>query len=316
MDLLKPRLVSLLRCPSCIGRLTLHAKTEEKGEITEGRLACAKCNVVYPIVRGIPRFVPNDQYVHSFSFQWNLFAQTQLDKTKKLDVDNYTTFEERTGFRGDDLEHKLVLEAGCGMGRFIDVVANVESAEVVGFDLSLAVESAFANVGSRPNVHILQADILQPPLAQETFDIVYSIGVLHHTPSPSASFLRLVSLLKRGGNIAIWVYPKYEWAMLSDVYRQVTTRLPWSMLLGVVKVMTTLHAIDDKMPRFLHHCADLLLPVSGQSDPESKILGTYDWYSPKYQFKSTNQTILSWFRHAGLVDVTFLEFPGAVRGRR
>ena len=308
--------MTILRCPQCQAKLTLHSKTKTGEEIEEGSLDCEQCITSYPILRSIPRFVPTDKYVHSFSVQWTLFAQTQLDRYRKLDTDNESTLTERTGFRRADLDGRVILEAGCGMGRFLDVSSRAPRTQVVGFDLSLAVESAFENLGRRPNVHIVQADIFSPPFSNQAFDIIYSIGVLHHTPSPSAAFLRLVPLLKQGGKIAIWVYPKYEWAMMSDIYRQVTTRMPWSMLLGVVRLMTKLHAMDDKMPKLLHRCADRLLPISGQSDPEARILGTFDWYSPKYQFKLADEEVLSWFRAAGLLDTQLLSFPGAVSARR
>jgi SAM-dependent methyltransferase len=105
------------------------------------------------------------------------------------------------------------------MGRFLEVVSKEPSATIAGFDLTLAVESAYANIGARPNVHIVPADIMKPPFRQGSFDVVFSIGVLHHTSNPKAAFGKLVPLLKREGQIAIWVYSKPKRPYLSDFYR-------------------------------------------------------------------------------------------------
>jgi SAM-dependent methyltransferase len=59
-------------------------------------------------------------------------------------------------------------------------------------DLSDAVETAYANLGKMPNVHVVQGDIYHPPFARPEgggpFDFIYSIGVLHHLPDPEAGF--------------------------------------------------------------------------------------------------------------------------------
>src|SRR5208337_3717658 len=68
----------------------------------------------------------------------------------------------------------------CGMGRFADV-ATRWGAHVVGIDLSLAAEVAARNLAGR-KATILQADVFHLPFVPESFDFIYSIGVLHHTP--------------------------------------------------------------------------------------------------------------------------------------
>ena len=53
---------------------------------------------------------------------------------------------EKTGFTPDDLRGKLVLDAGVGAGRYADVISRWGT-DVVGVDLSFAVEAAARNVG-------------------------------------------------------------------------------------------------------------------------------------------------------------------------
>src|ERR1035441_8991178 len=101
--------LSVLRCLSCQGHL-------DEGE---GELACVGCGHKYPRVNGVIRFVDAQQYSGSFGFQWHVHSHTQLD-TKESNRSE-RAFRRRTGFRPEDLAGKLVLDVGCGMGRFADV---------------------------------------------------------------------------------------------------------------------------------------------------------------------------------------------------
>ena len=311
---MKPELLPLLRCPECHSNLKLHRQSGTGHEIERGNLRCLKCGRIYPIIRSIPRFVPSDSYVRSFSVEWTVFARTQLDN--ETSAESKLTFVEKIGIEPEELSGCTVLEAGCGMGRFLDVVSQARQTRVVGFDLSLAVESAYENVGQRPNVHIVQADAMRPPFADACFDLIYSIGVLHHTPDPERAFLQLVPLLRENGWIAIWVYPKYSWAMLSELYRRATTRLPWSMTLGICKVMLLLHSFDGRVPRRLRGRFERLLPISVEANYERRLLDTFDWYSPRYQYKYTTSDVLMWFRRVNLKSLKLLHFPVSVAGTK
>ena len=103
---------------------------------------------------------------------------------------------------------KKILDAGCGNGRFAYYAAKY-GAEVWAIDLGPAVEVAQHNTQSR-NVHVVQADLHNPPFALESFDFIYSIGVLHHLPNPEAAFQNLLRFLKPGGVVQIYLYWKPE----------------------------------------------------------------------------------------------------------
>ena len=57
---MKRALIDLLRCPDCHSDLRLHDETPEQPEVESGRLLCIPCNIAYPIVGGIPRFMKCD----------------------------------------------------------------------------------------------------------------------------------------------------------------------------------------------------------------------------------------------------------------
>src|SRR5437899_55166 len=109
--------------------------------------------------------------------------------------------------------------------RWFAEIATRWGARVVGIDLSLACEVAAKNLSER-QANFFQADVFKLPFAPESFDYIYSIGVLHHTPDCEQAFKSLPQLLKPGGRIAIWLYSAYNpWYRMSDVYRNWTRRM-------------------------------------------------------------------------------------------
>ena len=184
---------------------------------------CPACAREYPEVDGIPRFA-GESYVASFGRQWNRYDVAR-------DAEDEAVFAVKTGVAPRDLKGLLVLDAGCGGGRYARV-AGRHGARVVGVDLSAAVEKAAALCSDLPDVSILQADLTRLPLAEGTFDLAFSIGVLHHGPDPRGAFAEVARRVKPGGRLAVWLYrrntPPQEW--LNSALRAVTTRLPARVL--------------------------------------------------------------------------------------
>jgi SAM-dependent methyltransferase len=216
--------LAILRCLDCQGGLASGA----------GGSVCLNCRREYPLLNGVLRFVDAQNYAGSFGFQWKLYSRTQLDDASSQRSER--AFRRRTGFRPEDLGGKLVLDVGCGMGRFAEV-ATRWGAHVFGIDLSLASEVAAKNLADR-SASIFQADVFKLPFAPESFDYIYSIGVLHHTPDCEQAFKALPKLLKPGGRIAIWLYSSYNpWYRMSDVYRKWTRRMAPERLHRLCKVV-------------------------------------------------------------------------------
>lgn len=306
---LDKEVLAVLRCISCGSRL------EEQST----GLKCVDCGRTYPNVHGVFRFVDAEQYAGSFGFQWHVHARTQLDTADSSRSDQ--DFRERTGFTPEDLAGKLVLDVGCGMGRFADI-ATRWGARVVGIDLSLACEVAARNLADR-NANFSQADVFNLPFAPESFDFIYSIGVLHHTPDCERAFKRLPGLLKPGGRVAIWLYSGYnKWYRMSDVYRKVTRRLPPRLLhklcYGVVPLYGV-HQVLRRIPlvgRPASSALALAVPMAFHRDREWRILDTFDWYSPWYQSKHTYEEVFRWFESCGLENLRVIDKPIAVQGQR
>ena len=144
-----------LRCVKCSGGSVA---------LNGNAWVCLNCAARFEIVRGVARFVDSQAYTGSFGFQWNHFAKSQLDSANGT-TRSRDTFLEKTGFALEELRGKRILDAGCGMGRFAEIVA-AAGAEVHAVDLSAAVDAAHDNLDGRGNINFYQADILNLPFAE------------------------------------------------------------------------------------------------------------------------------------------------------
>jgi SAM-dependent methyltransferase len=271
-------------------------------------------SIRYPVVNGIPRFVASDLYVKSFSLEWNTHDRTQLDIYRD-DSPSLKEFIAKTAFTPEFLRGKLVLDAGVGAGRYADI-ASRWGADVVGVDLSLAVEASQRNLGDRTNVWIAQADIGALPFKPASFDVIFSIGVLHHTPDTKAYFEKLVPLLKPGGTIAIWVYPKTESYVIRERWVGFVNKLPPTWFYSWCRwfVPWAEARLDHPLVGALRRVFPF--PTHGLGI-EYDILDTFDGYSPRYHGIHDPEEVMAWFKGAGLEDISQpSDWQTCVRGRR
>ena len=303
-----------LACPRCMGSLDLAVEDRDRHEIEAGRLNCRRCPVAYPITGGIPRFVLSDAYTKSFSYQWSVHRQTQVDSLAGHQ-ESRKAFLLKTSFTDAELNGKLVLDVGCGTGRYMEIAASM-GAEVIGVDLSYAVDAAYANMGRRERIHLVQADLFKMPFPPATFDAIYSIGVLHHTPSTRDAFLALPPMLKPAGIIAIWVYVwAGDYSVCLNRVRALTVHLPKQLLYWLCWVGVPVFHVMMKMPLFWRLARRI--PTSDQHRGLSwDVLDTFDLYSPRFQWKHTEAEVREWFEKASLEDVSSLSFPVSMKGRR
>ncbi|HKP47477.1 MAG TPA: methyltransferase domain-containing protein [Pyrinomonadaceae bacterium] len=246
---MKQRLLQYLACPSCASTLVLADITEsDHDEIMEAQLNCSTCDSKFPVTRGVPRFVPEGlaedkaATAKSFGWQWQHFTHTD---------ERYA--EQFLGWlapvRPEFFKNKVVLEGGCGKGRHTELAARWGALDVIGVDLSEAVETAFAATRDLENAHIVQADLYHLPFAR-IFDYAFSVGVLHHLPDPRAGFRSLVSHVKAGGHVSAWVYgaENNEWiTRYVDPVRRITSTMDQRLLLQLSKVPTALLYAGTKL---------------------------------------------------------------------
>jgi ubiquinone/menaquinone biosynthesis C-methylase UbiE len=288
-----------LRCPSCRRPLAVEPDA----------FACDGGHR-YPVIAGVPRFVANEAYAASFGYEWKTHARTQLDSATGLHRSR-DDFYTKTALTSADLVDRQVLDVGVGAGRFAEVAADA-GARVVGIDITRAAEVAAENLRGR--ALIAQADLFALPFADHSFDVVYSLGVLHHTPDTRAAVDAIARLVKPGGTLIVWVYHPSRSYVFSDLYRRITTRLRKRTLYRLTCGMSMLYALH-RVP-ILGRVLRIIVPISEEADPAWRRLDTFDWYSPTYQWKHRETEVVGWFRDLGFDEIRILHSPTAVRGRR
>ncbi len=177
----------------------------------------------------------SENYASSFGYQWSLFRKEQIDSYNGTTL-SADRFWSETDWTPERLKNKWVLDAGCGAGRFLDVAASSEG-EIVGIDISSAIDAAKENLRGRENVHFVQASIYDLPFREGTFDLCYSIGVIQHTPGPERSLQSLATMVKPEGEIAVTIYPRKPWTKLYSKYwlRPITKRIKQERLLKLIR---------------------------------------------------------------------------------
>lgn len=295
--------------------------------VTNGQLTCQSCQASYVIKKGIPRFVPKENYSQSFGFQWKRHYRKQLDKFNGTTL-SAERFWESTRWNSN-LDGQTILEAGSGAGRFTQIALDA-GATVWSFDYSDAVEANHANNGSHEGLHLFQGDLYAIPLPPASFDKVFCFGVLQHCPDVKKAFLSLLPFLKAGGDIAVdfydwdrrnpstrqvlyWVRQKTATMDPGTLYRWVRWLFPGLLLLHRAVSSRVGSAIRRRLP-LVRSIRGPLVPIQDyrtvyqdRMSPamirEWSILDTFDLLSPRYDQPQRLKDVESWFHEAGLTNV-------------
>lgn len=241
----------------------------------------------WPIQNGIPRFV-DDQHLKSFGDQWTTYEVAHDDEDK-------ATFAAKTGIRLEQLEGQKVLDAGCGGGRYSRICGEA-GATVIGADHSRAVDKAISLCSHLPDVGFLQADLKHLPLEKESFDFVFSIGVMHHDVNTRAVFDSVAKLVRPGGRYSVWLYRRNQWwqEAINTGLRAITTRTPAAAL----KPFCHTGAILGGIP-VVNRTLNKIVNFSAHPSYENRVCDTFDWWAPKHQHHHTVDELSSWFHEAG-----------------
>ena len=325
------KFLEILACPDCRGDILLEEVGEKNQDrIKTGTLICDQCKTTYPIVEYIPRFVPFENYAGNFGYQWNRYAEAQYDSQLGASMSE-SRFYQTTNWP-KKLDGEWILEAGCGAGRFTEVVL-ATGATLVSFDYSNAVNANYRMNGQNPRLLILQANIFSPPVKRGYFDRLYCMGVLQHTPNPVKAFKMLPGFLKKGGNIAVDVYLKEGvWKWLTS-YR----RVRWiTRYMSVEKVHAFSKSYVDaiwpvtkwlwqhgrfgrKLASYVFLVKDRFwrkgLNVSDEVQKESLVLHFIDQLCAYHDKPQSIETIRRWFENQNLSEVEVFKGGNGVIGR-
>ncbi|MEO8208929.1 MAG: methyltransferase domain-containing protein [bacterium] len=308
--------MKILCCPETKSELELKIISEENGEVKEGILTNQN-GKIFPIKNFVPRFVESDSYVDNFSLEWLKHRITQYDTNPQNKNKKFTEsdFRNMTGLTEEKIQGKTILDVGVGTGRY-SAIASEWGGQVIGIDLSFAVESAATNIGNRKNVNIIQADIFKLPFKENVFDIIFSIGVLHHTPDTESAFKQLPQHLKKGGLLSIWVYNAYnkQGTKSKHFWHNILKKLPKKFLYNLSYLSVPLSYLY-RIP-YLGGMLYYFFPIVFYTDRNWRWtqLDTFDLYSPEYMYFHKYPEVFQWFRNSNFVNIEISEPPISVRG--
>lgn len=214
----------------------------------------------------------------------------------------------------EDFRGKSVLDCGCGGGQHLQFVAPY-CAEATGVDLN-ALASAARNTADLKNVTLIENDIAKMALGR-TFDIVYSIGVLHHTDDPTASFRNIAAHAKSGGKVIVWVYSKEGNALnrwLVEPAKNILVHyLPRSVVLFLSRILTALVSI----PVYTVYLLPLkFLPYYEYFQNWRKltfdrnVLNVFDKLNAPQTFFIPRSQVEGWFRDSEFTDIHISPYKG------
>lgn len=321
----------------------------KNGQVISGALY--NKNARYPIIRGIPRFVgkafyhsahqrtQEHQTAFSFGRKWNE-KRHQIFGYRSWDARNLTEqFMAMLGCRSTaQLKDTLkkadrTLNAGCGVA-WSEYLFNMNPhTERHCIDISLAVETAYEKTRDLRNIIVSQASIFALPYQDETFDLIYSLGVLHHTKAPHKAFTILAKKLKPGGLLGIYIYNKKPFLReLSDTHiRSITTKMSYKKCREFSKKMTYLGKMlsEIQQPLVIKKDIELLGVKKGTYSLQSFIYNHFvkcwygvgqderyadlvnqDWYHPQYASHHSKEEVFGWFRQAGIKRPVCLQPKG------
>lgn len=270
-------------------------------------LICKNCSKKWVVRDHLLVQSGNEHYSSSFGFQWNRFQKTQLDSQQKQGRSEKRFFEE-TGWNAEFLADKIILDAGCGAGRFSEVALKYHG-NVISIDASSAVFAAHKNLSKDRSI-VIQSDLESVPIKDASVNLIFCIGVLQHTQNPKDIVKELIRVLARDGEVVFTFYESK--GLRTKLYSKYMVR-PFTRKLNPEKLLRFIEISSHiwfpitrylySLPAGIGKVFAYILPFAnyvnysytskGQAREEA-ILDTFDMLSPKFDRPITKTELREW----------------------
>ncbi|MCZ6710309.1 MAG: class I SAM-dependent methyltransferase, partial [Gammaproteobacteria bacterium] len=225
-------------------------------------------------------------------------------------------------------QKRCILEIGPGSGFNTQFMATHTTGKVMSVDISEAAVTTYNNTKQLPNCHVLQANLMNLPLRDETFDFVIADGVLHHTPDTRLAVQALYRKVAPGGQFFFYVYKRMGPARVfcdqhlrgqfskldpEDCYRacEGITELGRELSRLNARITLTKGIPQLGIPPGEHDVQRLLYYNflkcfwNEVFDLETNNMVNFDWYHPHNAWQHTEEEVATWLAELGVRDFTF-----------
>lgn len=238
------------------------------------------------------------------NYDWNeaTYWHTKPDVT-------FRTMSFALDLKRHPIRDKSVLEVGIGIGGTADYMSRQEQCELVGVDLSYAVDPAHKHFGRNPFLHVVQASAFSLPFRESSFDLVYSHGVLHHTFSTKTAFSHVSRFPKDGGRLYVWVYSHLDEGRSLErrflmgaerLIRPIMWRLPTALQTAALMPVVPLYLARQNLSR------DRRAPGFIRYGFRESLHAARDRLTPRYAHRHSDEEVCGWFRDAGYDELQCL----------
>jgi SAM-dependent methyltransferase len=277
--------------------------------------------VVLKLVKipGMPSGNVDEAVVRGFGDEWTRFDQSELPPKELTELaEAYFRI-----FPWDSLPPNPVgFDAGCGSGRWARVVSH-RVGHLMCVDASDdALQVAKANLYDRPNVTLALGSVQSLPLERDSQDFGYSLGVLHHVPDTAAAITALVTRLKRGAPLLLYLYYAFDnrpaWYRAlwlgTDLLRRAVSRLPiglryYSSQLLAATVYWPLARTVAALEKAGMQVGNLPLAYYRDRSFYTMRTDALDRFGTRLEQRFTRDEIRAMMMKAGLTDIRFSERP-------
>ena len=259
----------------------------------------------FPVANGLPILLPDaadaDATQQAFARQWELQSagtyetDTIYGETAEAELQS---FLDRFGIRSpSELAGRRILDVGCGSGRLTrNLAVWAPDAVVIGGDRSQSAHIAYRKCAGMPNVRVAQFDLYAPPFQPAVFDLIYADGVIPHVPDPERAVTALDRLLRPGGQMFVWIYPRRfsPYRLLRDALVR-PHALPLVVQRGIEWGVGT--------PLWLAFKVWEPFRGSRRRSWREVVFQIHDNLAPEFQHRRTPAEMAACFREMGYVDI-------------